>query len=126
MIVQGLSSSDATKASYVGKTIDWGNKVIKDISLPSALTSINAEVALSDDFLYVKNIVTDKKHSAYAIMGSTLIRMFDEAYPYPLQQEYARTIIIPDTTNKRKLVLGYQYSNSEYVRLFKDVRKSVS
>lgn len=59
-------------------------------------------------------------------MGTKIFKMFDEVYPYPLEFDYERSVIIPDTTGKRKLVLAYEHATDDYVRLFKDSRKSVS
>lgn len=38
---------------YFAKTVDWKNKIIKDIILPSEITNSYSYLAISDDFLYV-------------------------------------------------------------------------
>lgn len=42
-------------SSYVAKSIDWPNSIIRDITLPTEITNLNTEIALSDDFLFSSN-----------------------------------------------------------------------
>lgn len=126
IIIQGLSSADATIPVYVGKTVDWPNKVVKDIVLPTILTAILApKFSLSDDFVYLNNVAGDKKHSAWGFMGSTCVLSFSVAYPYP-STDYERSIIVPDQTGLKKLIILHQYKNADYERLLLDKKKSMS
>lgn len=72
-VLNGLSESSSTTAFYLAKTIDYGLKVVKDITLPNAVKSIIADIDLTDEFLHVFNKNGDKKQTVYTIHGTTLI-----------------------------------------------------
>lgn len=48
IIIKGNSATNSTQRVYVAKTIDWPNKVVKDIVLPTAITSIDTSIAVND------------------------------------------------------------------------------
>lgn len=77
VIIKGTSATNASQTVYVAKSIDWPNAGIKDITLPTSLGTNNVDLALSDEFLYIRNSYTDKRHSAFVIMGGSLINAFD-------------------------------------------------
>jgi len=97
------------------------NRGVKDITLPSAITSIKVPFALSDEFIYINKYETDKKHGAWAFMGTTIIEVVAlSAYQYPII-DYARSWILPDQSGERKLIIAHQYSvGDDFIRLFKD------
>jgi len=55
VIVYGKSSSNSSQPFYVSKTIDFDNKVVKDINFPTDITNVFNEVACTDEFLYIRN-----------------------------------------------------------------------
>lgn len=126
MVVQGYSATNANQAVYVAKTVDWLNRGVKDITLPTAITGVKVPFALSDEFIYINKYETDKKHGAWAFMGTTLIEAVAlSAYQYPII-DYSRSWILPDQSGEKKLIIAHQYSVGDFIRLFNDQRKSVS
>lgn len=89
--------------------------------MPSAITSAKVPFALSDEFVYINKYETDKKHGAWAFMGTTLFEILVLLpYQYPII-DFTRSWILPDLSGERKLVLAHQYSTvGDFIRLFKD------
>lgn len=54
LVVNGIigTNGGANTTIYVAKTIDWSNKVVKDITLPTDITGGSGSFILSDDFIY--------------------------------------------------------------------------
>jgi hypothetical protein len=77
VILKGVSSTNSSVQVYVGKSVDWGNKFVKDINFPADITGVSTDIAITDEFLYVKNSQGDNKQSAYIIMGGTLVQIYN-------------------------------------------------
>lgn len=84
-------------------------------------------VVLSDNYAYFRNINGDAKtHSAYVVMGSTLMFLMSEPVPRPLDiPEYTTAWIVADTTGTGKLVVAHQFTK-DFIRLTSDPRKSAA
>jgi len=58
--------------------VDYWNSASKDITLPTAISSINTDLSITEEFLFVRNSYSaNKTQSAYFVMGGTLIQYFD-------------------------------------------------
>lgn len=72
-ILAGSNATDPSKPVYVAKSVNYQNKGIKDITLPTSITSSANVLVLSDNYLYGRSILsTPKTHFAFVVMGSTL------------------------------------------------------
>lgn len=71
--------NSATTWLYYGKSIDFTNKIIKDITFPTVITSVENSITLGDDFVYFKNVAAVsgiKKHYGYSIQSALLFPIF--------------------------------------------------
>lgn len=74
IVIKGVNATNNTNIIYVGKSIEWNGKTVKDMTLPIEVTGTMNEIALSEDFMYVRNLdAIPRKHYGYVLMGSTLV-----------------------------------------------------
>jgi hypothetical protein len=121
-IVFGKTSSDATKPFYAAKTVDFFISTVKDVVLPSTVTDKFNEIVTTDEFLYIRNSMAgDTKHYGYVFFGTTLLESFNQEIPRRAP-DYVRSFITTDPSNKMAIV--YEFTNDNFIKLVKDLRKS--
>lgn len=122
--MSGTDSVDTNKRHYAAKTIDWINKIVRDISLNTGITSTTNSIALSDSYLYVRNSVgSSRKHYGFAITNSSLFEIFNEAVNVHTSS-LTRVMLLSDSFNR--LIPAYQFTSDRFIRLVNDPIKDFS
>lgn len=124
VIVGSKDKDNHDKTNYFGKNVNWAGKNTRDINIPSTISDSLSMFQISEDFLYARTFETETpKHFGYAIVGSNLVEAFNENAQV-ISEGYARSFLIQDSMNAGKMVLVHQYTNKQFIRLVKDIKKS--